>query len=222
MNISLNLNPSSAPGFSNPMNGSSQLMMMGQVISMMMNLMMNLVSPGNSQGGFSPTQNPAFGSGGSPQSPGTSDFLGGGSSPGTSGSAPTNSAPAANLDAAGGGTDFGRTLAADAGKNTNGPGGRCLQWVQNSLERNGVKIPRKPSAYMVADDLAKHPKFREVQVKPADLPKLPPGAVVVWDKGPGHPHGHISIALGNGREASDKNRQQITNYGTSVRVFMPR
>ena len=59
-------------------------------------------------------------------------------------------------------------------------------------------------------------------MQPKDLPKLPPGAVVVWNKGPGHPHGHISISLGGGREASDKIRKQITNYGTSVRVFLPK
>ena len=55
----------------------------------------------------------------------------------------------------------------------------------------------------------------------SDLPKLPAGAIVVWDKGNGHEHGHISIATGDGKEASDLMRNQITNYGTSFRVFMP-
>ncbi|NMA26339.1 MAG: hypothetical protein GX934_01075 [Burkholderiales bacterium] len=74
---------------------------------------------------------------------------------------------------------------------------------------------------MAADQLAQSDKLREVQVNPQDLPKLPAGAVVVWDRGNGHEHGHISICDGKGGEYSDVYRQQTTNYGTQCRVFLP-
>lgn len=89
-----------------------------------------------------------------------------------------------------------------------------------ALERQGMKLDGI-SAYMAADQLAKNNRFQEVKVARDKLRDLPPGATVVWNKGPGHPHGHISIALGNGREASDVIRNQIVNYPSSFRVFMP-
>ncbi|MGE0490768.1 MAG: hypothetical protein AB7S38_16295, partial [Vulcanimicrobiota bacterium] len=119
-----------------------------------------------------------------------------------------------------GGTPWGRSLASDAARNAIGPGGWCYKWVANALGRHGVNV-HGASAYMAADQLAGNPKFREVRVPANQLRNLPPGAVVVWNRGAGHPHGHISIALGDGREASDKIRNQITNYGTSFRVFLP-
>ena len=90
-----------------------------------------------------------------------------------------------------------------------------------ALERQGMNL-HGASAYMAADQLARNPRFREVQVPANQLRSLPPGAIVVWDRGQGKPHGHISIALGNGQEASDVLRNQITNYGTRHRVFLPR
>ena len=181
--------------------GSMQMamMMMMTVMSAFMSQMMNPFG-GGMMGGF-----PGFGGsqlgGGMPFGgggvPGASSFLGG---------APSG---------------WGAALAKDAAANANGPGGYCYKWVGQALRRHGVNVSGA-SAYMGADQLAKNPKFREVKVNPQDLGKLPAGAVVVWNKGPGHPHGHISIALGNGKEASDKIRNQITNYGTSVRVFLPK
>lgn len=109
---------------------------------------------------------------------------------------------------------------AESNARANGTTGWCLREVNDSLETSGFNIRRQPSAYMAADELARHPDFHEVQ-PPSDLRSLPAGAVVVWDKGPGKPDGHISIALGNGKEASDHIQNQITNYGTSVRVFFP-
>ena len=72
------------------------------------------------------------------------------------------------------------------------------------------------------------------------LKSLPAGAVVVWGasnnpakraegmrQGNGYAHGHISVALGNGYEFSDRDRPQITGssdperYG-SLTVFLPR
>lgn len=121
------------------------------------------------------------------------------------------------------GTQWGADLANDAEANANGPGGWCFKWVRQALERHGVTGVGGASAYMAADQLANNSKFSEVSgLSKNDLPNLPAGAVVVWDRGNGHEHGHISISLGDGREASDKIRNQTVNYGTSFRVFMPK
>jgi len=80
------------------------------------------------------------------------------------------------------------------------------------------------SAYMAADQLARSAKFREVQVPSRELGKLPAGAIVVWGKTGRSPHGHISVALGDGREASDHIARQKTSLRgyTNARVFLPR
>ncbi|MGI5844961.1 MAG: hypothetical protein ACOX9B_12400 [Candidatus Xenobium sp.] len=119
------------------------------------------------------------------------------------------------------GTAWGRSLASDALRHSvKGPGGWCYKYVAQALARHGVSV-HGASAYMAADQLATKKEFREVKVSQADLKNLPAGAIVVWNKGNGHPHGHISISLGDGREVSDLVRNQITNYGTSYRVFLP-
>ena len=121
-------------------------------------------------------------------------------------------------------TDTGKKLAEIArAEATNGDssGGWCYRDVGRSLAKIGVNVSGG-SAYMAADQLANNPKVTEVKVGKDQLSKLPAGAIVVWDKGNGHEHGHISIATGDGKEASDLMRTQITNYGTAFRVFMPK
>ena len=56
-----------------------------------------------------------------------------------------------------------------------------------------------------------------------ELGDLPPGAVVVWGRTAASPDGHISVALGDGREASDHIDQQRTHLRgyTNYRVFFP-
>ncbi len=100
-------------------------------------------------------------------------------------------------------------------------GGLCYRDVGRSLAKIGIQVSGA-SAYMAADQLARNPKVQEVKVGREELTRLPAGAIVVWDRGKGHVHGHISIATGDGKEASDLMRNQITNYGTAFRVFMPR
>lgn len=225
MNINVNLpanrQPLVGPGMMGGANQSMQFM--GMMFALMTSLMSNLMGGPSIMGGH-----PGFGGssplgmgGGQPMGlPGGANFLGGGSG-GGGGAAPARSAGPTVDPSTIQGTGWGAALAKDAAANANGPGGYCYKWVAQALRRHGVNVSGA-SAYMGADQLAKNPKFREVQVAPQDLKKLPAGAVVVWNKGAGHPHGHISIALGNGKEASDKIRDQITNYGTSVRVFMPK
>ena len=213
--MQINLNYGGYPAMSRAANSSSMMIMMNQMMRIMLGFMSGMM------GGLSPTvglpAGPAFGSraGGAP---GLGNFLGSG---GGGSTAAASSAPTADVGSLQGGSSFGKKLAVDAERNANGPGGYCFKWVSQALRRHGVQTSGA-SAYMAADQLAKNDKFKEVRVSPKDFKKLPPGAVVVWNKGPGHPHGHISIALGDGREASDKIRNQITNYGTSARVFIPK
>ncbi len=161
---------------------------------------------------------------------GINGFLGG-SSAGSSKGASTkgsSSAPVATSSDFGSVPGWGAGLAKDAEKNANGPGYYCFKWVSQALRRAGVKGIGGASAYMAADQLARNPKFREIKVNPKELSKLPAGAVVVWDRGgsgtsgAAKTHGHISISLGDGREASDKIRKQITGMGSNVRVFLPK
>ena len=98
--------------------------------------------------------------------------------------------------------------------------GYCYRGVKHHLRQIGVNLTGG-SAYQAADQLAQSGRFREVQVSREQLRSLPAGAVVVWNRGNGRRHGHISIAMGDGREASDRIRRQITNYPNSYRVFLP-
>ena len=98
--------------------------------------------------------------------------------------------------------------------------GWCKKGVRLAMEKLGLGLKGK-SAYMAADQLANNPHFIEVEVSRWQLKKLQPGHIVVWDKCLGHKHGHVSIALGNGIEASDCLRKQFTLYGPRYRVFQP-
>jgi len=123
-----------------------------------------------------------------------------------------------------GSTAKGRQIAANAERTARelGTTGWCAKGVRIALERSGIHGVGAASAYQVADKLARNSNFQEVNVQRNDLKNLPAGAVVVWDRCPGHKHGHISIALGDGREASDHIQQQMTNYGPRYRVFLPK
>jgi hypothetical protein len=115
----------------------------------------------------------------------------------------------------------GRELAGYAEASATGEGGYCYQHVANALDRLGINLTGE-SAYMAAEQLAGHGRVREIKLAAsADLKNLPAGAIVVWDRNEDHQHGHISVALGNGLEASDVIRAQITDYGSRFRVFMP-
>lgn len=127
-----------------------------------------------------------------------------------------------------GATGEGARLAQIAGcvGGQNGTCGKCLKGVNDSLQAAyGFRLSY-PSAYMAKQSLDNMgDRFQNVtnQYRPASkLSSLPPGAIVVWDRKEGHPHGHISIALGNGQEASDHIQKQITGYGSSYTVYMPK
>jgi len=131
---------------------------------------------------------------------------------------------ATNMDSVGSSSPTGTKLAqaAAAVSSPNSRGGGCYGAVAKAVVKaTGLQLSGK-SAYMAADQLASSDKFVEIKVSKEQLPSLPAGAVVVWDRGKGHVHGHISVASGNGTEFSDKDRKQITSYGTNFRVFVPK
>lgn len=156
--------------------------------------------------------------------PGRSDSFGGGRP-----SAPGQAAPAAAPSSAPSGSSsgaFGPKAArlAETARRVGGAMGTtgwCAKGVRLSLEAAGLGGLRVPSAYMAADILARDPRFREVRMTPDQIRNLPPGAVVVTPKGyrPGSIHGHITISLGNGMEASDHVQRMIVASGQ--RVFIP-
>lgn len=103
--------------------------------------------------------------------------------------------------------------------------GRCLAGVNRALSQVYGQTLSYPSAYMAIKGLqGENPlssKFKEVSVSREQLKSLPAGAIVVWDRSAGNPHGHISIALGNGREASDFSMNQMTDRDAAYHVFLP-
>lgn len=102
------------------------------------------------------------------------------------------------------------------------PGQRlCYRYVKQGVSQALGLSLTGASAYMAAQQLAAADQFREVKLKPDDLKSLPAGSIVVWGRSKKHPHGHVSVADGEGREISDRVRPQITGYGTKLRVFVP-
>jgi len=106
--------------------------------------------------------------------------------------------------------------------NARGTTGQCYNAVAEAIEANLPNFLWGMHAYMAADQLAAHPRFREIPA-PADMNKLPVGAVVVWGQGRSE-SGHISVHLGHGLEASDHIEAQMQSHygGGSARVFVAR
>ncbi|MEI8378023.1 MAG: CHAP domain-containing protein [bacterium] len=100
--------------------------------------------------------------------------------------------------------------------------GHCAKGVNNVLNSLGIDISRG-DAWQQADKLAHNDNFKEVEVAAENLDKLPPGAIVVWNKTNKSPYGHISIATGNGKEISDHKQNQIKSLrgDDTCRVFIP-
>ena len=106
-----------------------------------------------------------------------------------------------------------------------GTTGWCLKGVNDTLEKAyGFRLSYN-SAYQALGEMQNKEGFEDVTdqyTTDDDLRNLPAGAMVIWENGNGHQHGHISIALGNGQEASDHIQSQTTTrYGTKFHVFMP-
>lgn len=99
---------------------------------------------------------------------------------------------------------------------------RCYEKVADAVDAVVGRFLTGNHAYMAASQLAAR-KDLFVEVSAGDLTGLPAGAVVVWGKGSSE-SGHISIALGDGRESSDYVGAQMTRHygGAGARVFLPK
>lgn len=103
----------------------------------------------------------------------------------------------------------------------------CGAGVGNVLNDLGLEMGRADGSNW--DELLQdNPNFLEVSVARDNLDELPPGAVVVWEEKDGisgdddGDFGHVSIALGDGREASDRFREQLNMQGREYHVFLPK
>ena len=128
------------------------------------------------------------------------------------------------------GTANGNRLATKAkqianSRNTNGNSYQAVTQAINSvLGGYSASTPE-----MAIDQLRQSGKYVEYTqktgVKSRELPSLPPGAIVVWRRTCKATKGDISIALGNGMEASDhiaKQRIHLNGDAYQHRVFMPK
>lgn len=99
----------------------------------------------------------------------------------------------------------------------------CFRGVKKALKlAYGKPMLSGEFAYQAAAQLARNPRFKEITVPASGLRKLPAGAIVVWKASRANNAGHISIALGDGRESSDHIGRQLTrNHGAKHQVFVP-
>lgn len=99
--------------------------------------------------------------------------------------------------------------------------GWCYNAVADAVERVTGAFLWGSHAYQAADQFASSPHFYEVYSY--NIRRLPAGAVVVWGQGSSR-SGHISVALGNGQEASDHITNQMTYHygGAPARIFYPK
>jgi peptidoglycan hydrolase-like protein with peptidoglycan-binding domain len=148
----------------------------------------------------------------------------------TAGAAPASRVDASQLSGSAFGDKLGDTAERIAQRMNSV--GACAKGVNDALTSLGVS--GRGHAYQKAEQLANNPKFREVNISAGDLASLPRGAVVVWGRSGAKPYGHVSVALGGGREASDHVQNQVRGgrYGTDFgngpdpqgrqfRVFLP-
>jgi hypothetical protein len=94
--------------------------------------------------------------------------------------------------------------------------GYCYRGVKRALKKAGVTLSGG-SAFMAKGQLEDDERFRKVP-----LSKVQKGDILVHGKSKAHPHGHIAVYLGNGKEASDHIGKLITGrrYGGTT-VFRP-
>lgn len=120
-------------------------------------------------------------------------------------------------------SELGERLAQAAENNAlilNTPG-QALREVSKVLREFSFRVGNHSSCFQLVGDLRSSPQLQEVQLSKSQLPLLPPGAIVIWDKAPGLQSGHVSIALGGGREASSNVCQQLL-LNSNHWVFFPK
>lgn len=101
--------------------------------------------------------------------------------------------------------------------------GKCAKGVRTAMEKTGIADGFRVNSAKDADRILNHHNdFKPVGVNYNDLTKLPAGCIIVWEESAGHPHGHIAVTLGNGKEASDKPRTLVRREGVKYSVYMPK
>lgn len=99
--------------------------------------------------------------------------------------------------------------------------GLALREVTKVLLQFHFRVGHHPGCFPLVGELRQNVLVQEIQIPKSQLPLLPPGAIVIWDRAPELPQGHISIALGQGWEASSTvNEQQ--NLNANLWVFFPK
>lgn len=219
---------------SSMMPGAQDMQQFGQLIVMMALCMMlsqqmnNMNGGGNNGGGMNRGTNGGMPGGGRDLGPQMGGGNWGGGRQVNGGWPPAgtdNGGPVGPMGTINGGSGTGQQLAQCAARTgmSMGTVGRCYAGAKQSIARGtGVQL-EGGSAYMAAPQLARSGRFTEVSVSQSQLNRLPAGAVVVWGQTGASPHGHISVALGDGRESSDHVQRQITSLrgASNYRVFVP-
>ena len=125
------------------------------------------------------------------------------------------------LSEAGYNEDKGTKLARTVRKNVIGFNGDCARYVRIALEESGLGTGERGDGHDYAKILSHNKNFKEISTKGVDLSTLPPGCILVYDRGVAgydKKFGHVEITLGNGQAASDG----ITNnIRAGARVFVP-
>lgn len=89
--------------------------------------------------------------------------------------------------------------------------GRCALYVRRALQAAGYKVTPQPSAYMYADGVLAKAGFRTVSQRNYQ-PQI--GDVVVFNRTPKNPHGHIQVYTQEGW-MSDFRQRSMMVYGNN-------
>lgn len=120
--------------------------------------------------------------------------------------------------------DKGEKLAQKAANNAKSSStGYCAKGVKNAIAATGLGEYESGNACDMAAILKDNKNFKEVNVSKNDLTKLPAGAIVIYPKGDAgysSKYGHVEIALGDGRAASDFINSNVKS-SENARVFIP-
>jgi hypothetical protein len=102
--------------------------------------------------------------------------------------------------------------------------GWCARYVRLAMEKVKLTFGEVyQHAYQWVAGLRKNKNFKEIDVKGQDLKNLPPGAVIVYDRGDAGASaksGHITIAKGDGTFVSDFNEKRV-KVSDNAYVFIP-
>ena len=123
-----------------------------------------------------------------------------------------------NLQIEGYNAEAGQKLADIALKNAGQFHNHCAGHVESDFAEAGLGSVSGSDAYQMFGVMDNNPKFKKLETTNVDVTKLPAGCVPVYDKnvaGYGD-YGHIEIALGDGRAASDGITEEIKQSPNAI------